>query len=114
MPAGALFAEALPFAEKSYLLAPHLPHSASILAGLRLRTGDETGAEKMIEKLGPGTAFGIPRAFAFFHIIAGQTEEAADWCERAIEQRDGTCSFITALPCGSRSAKAPAGPIWRN
>lgn len=92
------FREALPFAEKSYLLSAHLPHAASIFAGVLLRNGDAAGAEKTLGKLAPPTVFGVPRAFAYFYLIAGEIDKAADWCERAVEQSDGTLAFSTALP----------------
>jgi serine/threonine-protein kinase len=92
------FNEALPFAEKCYSLNPYLPLSAGPLAGLLVRTGDTARADEILSKLGPPAVFGVPSGLALFHLITGEIEKAADWCERVIEQRDGFLAVITAYP----------------
>jgi hypothetical protein len=93
---GRSFREALPFAEKAY---SHLPgFAAGLLAGLLVRTGDGARAQDILGKLGPPTVFGVARALVRFHLITGEIEKAADWCERVIEQHDGTVAFSTTYP----------------
>jgi tetratricopeptide (TPR) repeat protein len=104
------FSEALPFAEKSYLLAPNLQQSAGLLAGLLVRTGDTARAQDILSKLGPPAVFGVPRALALFHVINGQMGEAADCCERVIEQRDGTLAVSTTLPIYKPLRESPRWP----
>jgi len=80
--------EALPLAERSYALAPSLPLGIGLLVGLLKRTGDTRRAEELIQKLKPGDAFGAPRGLAYFHWVCGEMDAAAEWIEKAIDQRD--------------------------
>jgi eukaryotic-like serine/threonine-protein kinase len=104
------FSEALPFAEKCYLLVPHIRQAAGLLAGLLVRTRDAARAQTILESLGPPTAFGVPRALMAFHLIAGEVEKAADWFERAIEQRDGSVAIDTAYPLYKPLRESPRWP----
>ena len=98
------FREALPFAEKAYSLLPGF--AAGLLAGLLVRTGDTARAEDILGKLGPPTA----RALVMFHLITGEIEKAADWCERVIEQHDGTVAFSTTYPLYKPLRESPRWP----
>ena len=40
-----------------------------------------------LEKLGSGQAYGTAAGFAVFHAMCGEFERAAEWAERAIEER---------------------------
>jgi len=80
--------EALRSAQKAYSLAPSHPSTIATLAALLRCSGDESGAARLLQKLGPGDAFGVPRGFAIFYLLCGEADRAADWAERAIEQRD--------------------------
>ncbi len=104
------FREALPFAEKSYSLLPYMPLSAGGLAGVLARTGDTARAQDILSKLGSPTVFGVPRGLALFHLIAGETEKAVDWCERVIEQRDGFLAVNTAYPAYKPLHESPRWP----
>ncbi len=50
--------EALVLCEKSYALAPLLPHTIGLLAGLLKRTGETRRAEELLGSLQPSDAFG--------------------------------------------------------
>jgi serine/threonine-protein kinase len=103
------FDEALPFAEKSYLLNPHQV-SGGLLAGLLVRTGNTVRADEIIAKLGPPAVFGVARGLSLFHLITGEIEKAADWCERRIEQRDGPLALTTAYPVYKPLRDSPRWP----
>jgi Tfp pilus assembly protein PilF len=79
--------EALRSAQKAYSLVPSHPSAIATLAALLRRTGDESGADRLLQKLGPGDAFGAPRGFAIFHLLCGEVDRAANWAEKAIELR---------------------------
>jgi serine/threonine-protein kinase len=78
--------EALALSEKAYELTP-LPVAAGQLAALLVRTGETSRAETLLEGLRPGTAWGAPTGMAIFHALCGEVDQAADWFERAIEDR---------------------------
>jgi hypothetical protein len=69
------------------LLAP-LPHAIGFLAGLLKRTGDTRREEELLRKLVLSDAFGTPRGMAVYHWAVRESDAAADWFERAIDQRD--------------------------
>jgi serine/threonine protein kinase/Tfp pilus assembly protein PilF len=84
---GALI-EALPFAEKAHSLAPWFPDTIGLLAGVLMRMGDTQRTEHLLEKLEPADKYGVPRGLAMFHALCGESDKAANWTEKAIEQRD--------------------------
>jgi serine/threonine-protein kinase len=92
------FSEALSFAEKAHSLAPHLPQIAGLLAGLLFRTGNAARAQEILKNLGSPEAYGVPRALALSFQVQGETEKAADWLERAIDQRDTSVAGLVRYP----------------
>jgi Tfp pilus assembly protein PilF len=80
------FEEALPFAERTYALSPW-PMYAGALAGTLTRLGQKSRAHELLQTLGDGLAYGAPMGFVLFHFISGETDKAADWLGKAIDQR---------------------------
>jgi eukaryotic-like serine/threonine-protein kinase len=80
-------AEAVIFAEKAYALAPRNPQPIGALAGILARIGNRSRAEEVLQQLGNGQAYGAPTGLIIFYTLFGDTEKAADWFERSIEQR---------------------------
>jgi tetratricopeptide (TPR) repeat protein len=81
------FEEALALTEKAYAVTPWANAIAGQLAALLVRTGAKSRAEALIEKLRPGKAYGAPTGMAVFHAMRGEFDQAAEWAERAIEER---------------------------
>jgi hypothetical protein len=104
------FSEALPFAERYCSLLPYFQPPAGVLAGVLARTGNSARAQDVLGKLGPPTVYGVPRALAVFHLIAGEIDKAADWCERVIEQRDGNLAVSMSLPVYKPLRESPRWP----
>jgi TolB-like protein/Tfp pilus assembly protein PilF len=105
------FQEALAFAERAYSIAPWSPNALGLLAGVLERMGDTGRAQKLLEKLSPGQAYGAPRGFATFHLICDEVDRAADWTEKAIDQRDPLMLIFLQLPLAKAlrsSARWPA------
>ncbi len=98
--------EALPFAEKAHSLAPWFPDTIGLLAGVLVRMGDMHQAESLLEKLKPGEKYGAPRGLTIFHVLCGDTDKAADWTEKAIEQRDPWVALFMHSPL--RKALSPS------
>lgn len=89
-----LMADALAFTEKGHALAPANFFGIGQLAGILTRTGDTARANALMEELGDGTAFGAPGGFVAYHLVLSETEKAADWFEKVIEQRDTRAPWI--------------------
>jgi eukaryotic-like serine/threonine-protein kinase len=81
------FGEALTLSEKAYALTPWSNPVVGQLAALLVRTGATSRAEALLEGLRPGTACGAPTGMAVFHAMCGEFDRAAEWAERAIENR---------------------------
>ncbi len=90
--------EALAFAEKGVRLAPWNPKTAGVLAGLLVRSGDRARVAEIIGGLGDGRANSAPVAFAIFHLLCGEVEKAAEWTERALEQKHPLVSMLLLAP----------------
>jgi eukaryotic-like serine/threonine-protein kinase len=82
-----MFVEALPFAEKAFSLAPWYTPSVGIYAGLFFRLDEPDRGREIIQKLGASEIYGASTGLALFHICCGEIDLAADWYEKAIEER---------------------------
>jgi eukaryotic-like serine/threonine-protein kinase len=81
--------EALRSAETAHRLAPWNAIVAGQFAALLVRTGDRNQSEASIQQLmrSPG-ARGITVGVLFYQLMCEETEAAAGWFEKAIEERD--------------------------
>jgi len=82
-----MFSEALPLAEKAFTLAPWNAPSVGVYAGLLVRTGQPDRGKEIVQRLGSGEAYGASAGWVLFHICCGEIDLAADWFEKAIEER---------------------------
>ncbi len=67
------------------------------LAGLLARAGDYSRAVELLAKLGPPATYGVPMAWCLFYLHQGDAEQAAEWMEKAIDQRDPGALFSRAF-----------------
>jgi TolB-like protein len=95
-----MYAEALPCAEKASSLAPWYPATMGMYAGLLVRTGQPERGQDVLKALGSSDAFGTTRGVAVFHTCCGQIDLAADWFERAIEERDPSAPALLQSAIG--------------
>jgi serine/threonine-protein kinase len=79
--------EAIDFAERAFVLAPWSSNTAGALAAVLRLKGDTRRAEEILGKLA-GLSLGSPLGFVIFHLLCSEPDQAADWAEKAIEQRD--------------------------
>jgi len=103
--------EALASAEKAYSLAPWARVIAGYVAALRKLTGYTGHAEAALGTLGDGTASGAPLGFVYYHLVCSEIEQAADWAEKAIAQREPGVIYYLLLPHAKdlwRSSRWPA------
>jgi tetratricopeptide (TPR) repeat protein len=103
------FAGALPSAEKAFALAPWYAPSVGIYAGLLVRTGEPDRGREMVRALGASKAYGAAKGLAIFHSICGDIDRAADFYEKAIEERD---SSVVAFLQGAIGEPLRASTHW--
>jgi TolB-like protein/tetratricopeptide (TPR) repeat protein/predicted Ser/Thr protein kinase len=82
-----MFAEALPFAEKAHSIAPWYSINTGALAALLMRTGEQGRGKEILQSLRSGQTYATPMGLAVFHLYCGELDSAADWFEKAIEER---------------------------
>jgi len=84
------YVEALAAAENAYQLASWSSRVTAVLAAVLIRSGDRQRGCALIEKMQSevGQKYGTPLSLAVFHAMCGETNAAADWFEKAVEQRD--------------------------
>ena len=70
----------------------------------RSHQGEAKRCSSLYEKLGDGRSYGAPIGFVSFHLMCSEPDEAADWAEKAIEQRDPRIAITLRL----------FGTIWRS
>ncbi len=85
--------EAVKIARRAYAVGPWFPDTIGVLAALLRRSGEEVESSKIAKELGSGDAQGDARAHAVFHLLCGEVNQAADWVEKAIEQRDPSMMY---------------------
>ena len=93
------WAEAAAALEKAYRLQPQYALSTGMLAGALVRIGEHARAEQMIRELGD-----TPRPLmgrVLYHWVCEETDQAADWYERAINGRDPFALVFAEGPLGS-------------
>jgi len=78
--------EAIGTLEQAHRIVPQDALSTGLLAGALVRLGDTTRAEGLVREMGeaPRPVFGR----VLYHLLCGDTDLAADWYERAIDERD--------------------------
>jgi serine/threonine-protein kinase len=105
-----MLTEALGLAERAHSLAPQYPFSIGALAGILAISGDTAKAEEVLQQV-RSDSYNAPVVLAVFHLFRGEVDAAADWIEKAIEQRHlgiwGMLSspFAKPLRSGSRWPK---------
>jgi adenylate cyclase len=81
------FEEAFTLTEKACALMPWDNSVKGQLAALLVRAGAQSRADALIEKLRSSEACGAAAGLAVFHAMCGEFNLAAEWAERAIEER---------------------------
>jgi TolB-like protein/Tfp pilus assembly protein PilF len=102
------WAEAALALENAYRLQPQYALSTGMLAGALVRIGEHARADQMIRELGD-----TPRPLmgrVLYHWICGETDQAADWYERAINGRDPFALVFADGPLGSAFRESSRWP----
>lgn len=80
-----------------------LPPTLAVLAHAYAKSGDEANALTLLAELeslreSPGRGYGSPLLIAYVYEGLGKTEEALNWLERAVTERDGWLVYLNAFP----------------
>ncbi len=103
----------LALAERAYSLVAANCGVIGAFAGILSLTGDQDRANSLLGPLRSGEASGAPAGLVNFHLMRRETEVAAGWFARAIEQREHADSIDSAPyvrePTGLHFVLARAG-----
>ena len=80
-----------------------------LYGGLLVRLGEPDRGREIIQKLGAGEAYGASKGLALFHTCCGEIDLAADWFEKAIEERE---SMVGAVLQSAIAEPLRASPRW--
>jgi serine/threonine-protein kinase len=104
-------AEALEAAEKAYQLASWNVRVMAAFAAVLIQSGDRQRAAEIVAKLeAQSGVYGTPMALAVFHAMCGEADPAADWFEKAIEQRDPSAIGYLRTPLMKIVQTSPRWP----
>ena len=104
-----MFEKALHCAERAYSLAPWYAPAVGVYAGSLIRMGRPDLGKEIIQDLGSGEAYGASKGLALFFMCCGELDRAADWFEKAIEERD---SMVAAFLQSAIGEPLRASPRW--
>lgn len=99
--------EAVAISERAFQLAPWFKPIVGFRAAMLRRTGQVDAANQLrSEHLRTGDRYGDPIGPAMFHLLSGEFEDAADWIQKAIEQRQiAVLFFLNAHATALRSSR---------
>ena len=80
-------------ARRAYEAAPWYPDATAILAGLLHQSGEENEAERLMSAMCAGPGLEKCHARSVYHLLCGDTDEGADWAEKALAERDYVMMF---------------------
>jgi tetratricopeptide (TPR) repeat protein len=86
--------EASIVAEQAYRRAPWFKPIVGLQAAMLRRAGETDRAEKLMDELWPKDGYSDPIGPAIFHLVCGDLEAAAEWTEKAIDQRQPAVLFF--------------------
>jgi TolB-like protein/tetratricopeptide (TPR) repeat protein len=90
--------QALPFAENASSM---IPWANGVFAGVLKNLGEGKRAEELIQKLLRGDTYVAALGLAIYHCMCGETDKAADWFEKVIEQRHTNAGQFGLVYLGS-------------
>jgi len=106
-----LIAEALASAEKAYQIAGWHPRVIGLLAGVLARTGEHVRAEALIGQMSQARGGLVASSgMILYYLICSEVNAAADWFEKAVEQRDPIMIPWLRLPLFKPLRMSPRWP----
>jgi eukaryotic-like serine/threonine-protein kinase len=103
--------EALAFAEKGIALSPWSAPNVGLLAGLLVRAGEHARGREVLNALGDGEPSEACSAFAIYHLLCGEIDQAVDWAEKAIRRKEQMVTMLLLpKPWGPMLHRSPRWP----
>jgi TolB-like protein len=103
---------ALAAAEKAYSLAPWSTTIRGLFGGLLRCARDVNRANELHDQLLPGEEYGAEMGLTLFHVGCAEMGRAAEWAERAVQQRDTRMNFLMVLVRASRPELIRSDRRW--
>jgi serine/threonine-protein kinase len=102
------FADAVVAGEKAYRGAPWHSMPTGILAAALVRVGESDRAQALIQQVGdrPNPVWGRIN----YHLLCSEVDAAADWYEKAIQERDPFAVVFARIPWGKVLRESPRWP----
>jgi len=80
-----------------------MPPTLAVLAYAYAKSGDQTNALAILEELkslreNPDRGYAPPLLIAYIYEGLGRVEDALDWLDKAVEERDGWLVFLNSFP----------------
>jgi hypothetical protein len=88
--------QAVAAAEQAHAVAPWHGNIVATFAGLLAQVGQAARGEELMRQLGDTDT--NPFARVFYHVLRSEIDAAADWYEKAIEQRELFALICAAAP----------------
>jgi tetratricopeptide (TPR) repeat protein len=104
-----LYTKAYSCARKAWLLAPLAPLNIALRATALRSVGRRGAARKLLAGLADENACQVPMARSVYHLICSEIDEAANWAEKAIAQREPTIIGLLRSPLAK---DLRASPRW--
>jgi serine/threonine-protein kinase len=100
--------KALTAAEEGYAVAPWSANMAGMLAGLLAQAGQAHRGEELFRQIRQDTV--NPFSRVFYHVLRGEIDQAADWYEKSIDERE-----LFAIICAPAPIVTPLreSPRWK-
>lgn len=105
--------EAIAHEEKARSRASWNPTVIGRLAAMNERGGNTSRARALLEQLGDGSAFGTASGFFCYYSVLADIDSAADWYQKAIEQRDPRAPWLFPMQFADLLTSSPRWPGLR-
>jgi serine/threonine-protein kinase len=102
-----MWAASLAAAERAYRAAPWNHFVVGMLAGLLARLGQKDRAAGLVRAMGDSP---LRTGRALYHLLCSEIDAAADWLERAIDQREVFAIIVAQTPMTRALRESPRWP----
>jgi adenylate cyclase len=97
------YESAIDYLAQSVERSGRMPPAIAMLGYAYAKSGDEKQALALLEELKslkdqPGRGYAPPLLIAYIHEGLGRVDEALDWLDKAIEERDGWLLYLNSFP----------------
>jgi hypothetical protein len=95
-------------------MAPWSTTTKGLLGGLLRCAGEMKRATELHDGLLPGNQYGAAMGLSLFHVGCSEMEHAAEWADKAVEQRDTRMIFLIGLVRAFQPQTLHSSVRWRS